>query len=485
MFTFLSSTRADPSTVNDGMHSYDPDGDSFNNPVPIHPTISNDLLITLPIVCQSYANRLQFARRTEYYKAVSVNPKTLIILRSNDFNFLQEAGSLLDEHFCKNPTSAPDSSNLMVFDEPSSKKENGRAKASDDHKRDVNKTDSLTSSDSESKSLQYEIDFLKEFEGQQFDMATETRNLIKCLCIRRGDYVLWEDAKLKAQANGQNGGTLSDEANGTQQKHRENRNGGYPNGHRRARNSTENAGRASTENDGAASDLPPRRRRTDERTDRQPYGPGRGRTESTGGSSDFKTSDYSSPEQSAENGQQTNAGNSSRVRGSFHRNEISIEKEAKIKILVDEVKNIDRLPRDDGAGGVNYEDRYETKCAKYDNRSAALQNGVGDEPKGEARNEAKRQEDMDLENRSESKREGRSESRREAESGALEPKDRSVSAASRRRSVSGLSQRTESETDRATGDEKDEARAAARAQRRVTKGGINDFNRSFDVRDLA
>jgi len=106
-----------------------------------------------------------------YYKTIELDPKNLIILKSESLSLLEEAKSILVDHFKKSK-----STDLMVI----------------------------------KKEIHYEIDFLLQFKGKQFALNTEVKNLVRLLRIRRDDYILF-DEKATNENNGSNVNTLKKE----------------------------------------------------------------------------------------------------------------------------------------------------------------------------------------------------------------------------------------------------------------------------------
>ena len=166
----------------------------------------------------------------DYFKAVNVSPKSLIILRSNDLGYLEEAEDVLAKHF-ERQSRAP-SKNLIVLEDDQAK-ENAGEHGREHTKIRKNSGNANESSRSAGKPLHYDLKFLLAFQNKQFDVSTETRNLTKHLRIQRDDLRL--DVAVSDQDKNANS-----EANGMQQ----NSHLQVP-GHRRNRQSTESSGRSS------------------------------------------------------------------------------------------------------------------------------------------------------------------------------------------------------------------------------------------------
>ena len=176
---------------------------------------------------------------TDYFKAVNVNPKSLIILRSNDLKYLEEAENVLAKHFHgTNRHPFVFQSNDRIKDHVETNCQFKKSSGDANKGRKANR-----------KTLHYDLDFLLSFQNKQYDLATETRNLTKHLRIQRDDYLLVE---LEVGDNGQksatNGETIDNQQNGYLR---------VPDGQRRNhrltvnadRNSLENAGKVSTDAD--------------------------------------------------------------------------------------------------------------------------------------------------------------------------------------------------------------------------------------------
>ena len=358
-----------------------------------------------------------------------MNPKSLIILRSNDLDFIEEAGTVLDQHF-RMPNRVP--KNLMTFEELETPQnevaevnENGADEKKPQPCREVHsyeRTDpqepvsSTTEPDEssehqklaiengagEEKPRHYDTDFLLSFKHQKFGMAAETRILMKHLKILRDQSRLFEEKK------GQN-----DNENVVENDKRSNEDQVEDEtGYQRNRQPSENA-------EPRPSSLPRRRREVHSYERTEPQEPVSSTTEPDG------SSEHQKP--AVENG----VGDEKPA----VENGVGDEKPAVESGIGDEEPTVEKRAGDEAGGESKAEDRSELHVSED--------------------------------------REDRGARRSESAGVAPEQAGRRESPAGHRKSVS--EQGTESEAG---------ASRPAKPHRRLT-GGINQFgNVSFDVRDL-
>lgn len=110
---------------------------------------------------------MSFKTKANYIKAINIDLKNVVILKSDDADLLEEANQVLMNYLKqKNSTT---SQNLMIFDDYKFNKKN----------------------------IKYDLDFLMQFQDKQYELGTDVKNLIKLLQIQRDDYLNY------GQQNGQ------------------------------------------------------------------------------------------------------------------------------------------------------------------------------------------------------------------------------------------------------------------------------------------
>ena len=133
-----------------------------------------------------------------YMKAINVDLEKVLLLKSDNKEYLEEANQVLNDYLYKKDIYLP-ASNLMLFDENS--KEANKENLDCVHK----------------KKICYELEYLLRFKDGQFKIDTGIQNLIKLLNIRRDDYLSIEETR-SDYANGYTNGRYSNERSNSNER---------------------------------------------------------------------------------------------------------------------------------------------------------------------------------------------------------------------------------------------------------------------------